>query len=102
SLVSAVLIAWAILALLLAMGRGWVQARAMPVALALAPVTQVAVLLLLPITFMVRRVEQQVNTPETDLGIETALMSDDALRRMISAADDEEPIEERDKQMIAS
>lgn len=102
SLVSVVLIAWALLAFLQAMGRSWVQARALQVTLALAPVIQAAVMLLMPITFLVRRVGQQMSSPESEMMGEAASFSDEALWRMISAADDEEPIEERDKQMIAS
>jgi CBS domain containing-hemolysin-like protein len=71
-------------------------------ALGLAPVMQVAVFLLWPLTLLVRRVGRQVGNHEQDTSVETALLSEDGLRRLISAAEEEEPIQEREKQMIAS
>jgi CBS domain containing-hemolysin-like protein len=102
SLVSVGVIAWVILALLQAMGRSWVQTRSLQIALALSPVMQTAVLLLWPITILVRRVGRQVGNQENDTSVETALLSEDGLRRLISAAEEEEPIQESEKQMIAS
>jgi CBS domain containing-hemolysin-like protein len=102
SLVSAGVIAWVILALLQAMGRSWVQTRSLRIALALSPLIQLLVLLLWPVTMLVRRVGRQVGNHEVDTSVETALLSEDGLRRLISAAEEEEPIEESEKQMIAS
>jgi CBS domain containing-hemolysin-like protein len=79
-----------------------VQTRSLHIALALAPVMQATVFLLWPITVLVRRVGRQVGNHEEDTSVETALLSDDGLRRLISAAEEEEPIQESEKQMIAS
>ena len=102
SLVSVVVVAWALLALLQAMGKSWVQMRALQIALALAPFMQAVVMILWPITFLVRRVGQQVGNPEADAYADMDFLSDDGLRRLINGDEDEEPIEEREKQMIAS
>jgi len=102
SLVSVVVVAWALLALLQAMGKSWVQMRALQIALALAPAMQAVVMILWPITFLVRRVGQQVGNPEADAYADMDFLSDDGLRRLINGDEDEEPIEEREKQMIAS
>jgi CBS domain containing-hemolysin-like protein len=102
SLLSVVVIAWVLLAMFQATGRSWVQTRSLQIALILAPIMQGAVLLLLPITALVRRVGRQVGNPEEDTSVDTALLSDDGLRRLISAAEEEEPIQESEKQMIAS
>jgi CBS domain containing-hemolysin-like protein len=102
SLVGVVLVGWLLLALLQAMGRSWVQTRSLQIALALAPVMRVSMVILWPITMLVRRVGQQVGSQEADGGVDTALLSDDGLRRLISAAEEEEPIHESEKQMIAS
>jgi CBS domain containing-hemolysin-like protein len=102
SLVTVVVIAWVVLALLQAMGRSWVQTRSLQIALALAPIMQAAEILLWPITILVRSVGRQVGNHEVDTSVDTALLSDDGLRRLISAAEEEEPIHESEKQMIAS
>lgn len=102
SLISVVVVAWLALAMLQAMGRSWVQTRSLPIALALAPLMQLSVVLLWPATMLVRRVGRQVGNQEGDTSVETALLSDDGLRRLISAAEEEEPIHENEKQMIAS
>jgi putative hemolysin len=103
SLVTIVIVAWAILALLQAMGRSWVQKRSLQTALALAPIMQGTVWLMWPITILVRRVGQQVGNQEADSTVvDSALMYDGGLRRLIIAAEDEEPIQESEKEMIAS
>lgn len=102
SLLGAVVIAWVLLAMLQALGRSWVQTRSLQMALALAPTMQAAVVLLWPVTMLVRRVGRQVGDHEVDTSVDTALLSDGGLRRLISAAEEEEPIEEREKEMIAS
>jgi CBS domain containing-hemolysin-like protein len=102
SLLSVGLLAWVLLALLQAMGRSWVQTRSLQIALALASVMQSAVVLMWPVTALVRRVGRQVGNGEGDTSVETALLSEDGLRRLISSAEEEEPIEESEKQMIAS
>ena len=102
SLVGVVVIAWILLAVLQAMGRSWVQTRSLQIALALAPVVQVLTLLLWPITGLVRRVGHQVGDHDDYSSVDTALLSEDGLRRLISAAEEEEPIQESEKQMIAS
>lgn len=102
SLVTVGLIAWVVLALLQAMERSWVRMHSLDFALALAPVIQTAVLVLWPITMLVRRVGQQISNQEADSSVDAALLSEDGLRRLISAAEEEEPIEENEKQMIAS
>jgi putative hemolysin len=101
-LVTVVVISWVVLAMLQAMGRSWVQTRSLQIALILAPFMQVAALLLWPVTSLVRRVGRQVGNHEEDTSVDTALLSDDGLRRLISAAEEEEPIHESEKQMIAS
>ncbi|MCC6454091.1 MAG: HlyC/CorC family transporter [Caldilineaceae bacterium] len=102
SLLSVVVIGWVLLAMLQAMGRSWVQTRSLQIALALAPIMQGAVVLLWPVTMLVRRVGRQVGDHEVDTSVDTALLSEGGLRRLISAAEEEEPIEEREKEMIAS
>lgn len=102
ALLSVVVVAWLILALLQAAGRSWVQTRALAIALALAPLVQAAVLLLWPLTLLVRRVGRQTGELSQDEVLENALLSDNGLRRLIHAAEEEEPIEESEKQMIAS
>lgn len=102
SLVSVVVVAWAILAVLQAMGRSWVQKRSLQAALALIPFVQVAVWLMWPVAILVRRVGRQVGNQAVDSSVDTALLSDGGLRRLISAAEEEEPILESEKQMIAS
>jgi CBS domain containing-hemolysin-like protein len=72
------------------------------IALALAPFMQAAEILLWPVTSLVRSVGRQVGNHEADTSVDTALLSDDGLRRLISAAEEEEPIQESEKQMIAS
>jgi CBS domain containing-hemolysin-like protein len=102
ALVSVGLVAWVLLALLQAMGRSWVQTRSLQIALALVPFMRGAIWLLWPVTTLVHRVGRQVGNQENDSTVETALLSDDGLRRLISAAEEEEPIHESEKQMIAS
>lgn len=102
SLVSVVVIAWALLALLQAMGKSWVQTRALQMALTLAPTMQVIVMVLWPVTYLVRRVGQQVGNPVIDAYADMDFLSDDGLRRLINGDEDDEPIEESEKQMIAS
>lgn len=102
SILSVSVVAWILLAMLQAMGRSWVQTRTLPIALALVPVVQAIVLLLWPVTSVVRRVGRQAGNHEIDMSVETALLSEDGLRRLISAAEEEEPIHENEKQMIAS
>lgn len=102
SLVTVVVVAWVVLAALQAMGRSWVQTRSLQIALALALIVQVLILLLWPITGLVRRVGLQVSNQEAETNVDTALLSDNGLRRLISVAEEEEPIQESDKQMIAS
>jgi putative hemolysin len=102
SLFSIVVVAWVLLSMLQAMGRSWVRTRSLSIALALAPSIQVAVVLLWPVTMLVRRVGRLVGDHEVDTSVETALLSEGGLRRLISAAEEEEPIEESEKQMIAS
>ena len=101
-LLSVVIVAWVILALLQAIGRSWVQTRSLQIALALASLMQVAVFVLWPITILVRRVGRQAGNQFDDTSVDTALLSQDGLRRLISAAEEEDPIQEREKQMIAS
>lgn len=102
SLIIVVVIAWVLLAILQAMGRSWVQTRSLQIALALVPIMQVAVVLLWPVTLLVRSVGRQVGDYESDSRVETALLSDNGLRRLISVAEEEEPIHETEKRMIAS
>jgi putative hemolysin len=102
SLFGIVVVAWVLLSMLQAMGRSWVQTRSLSIALALAPLIQVAVVLFWPVTILVRQVGRLVGDHEVDTSVETALLSEGGLRRLISAAEEEEPIEESEKQMIAS
>ena len=102
SLFGIVVIAWVVLSMLQAMGRSWVQTRSLSIALALAPLIQIAVVLFWPVTMLVRQVGRLVGDHEVDTTVETALLSEGGLRRLISAAEEEEPIEESEKQMITS
>ncbi len=102
SMLSIGVIAWVILAMLQAMGRSWVQTQSLQIALAFAPVMRVVVFFLWPITLMVQGVRRLVGNHVEDTSVETALLSEDGLRRLISAAEEEAPIQESEKQMIAS
>lgn len=102
SLVGVVAVAWVILAMLQAMGRSWVQMRSLGIALALVIPVQITSVLLSPFTLLVRQVGRQVGSHEGYGAVDSALLSEDGLRRLISAAEEEEPIEESEKQMIAS
>jgi CBS domain containing-hemolysin-like protein len=102
SLAGVVAIAWVILAILQAMGRSWVQTRSLGIALALVTPVQITSILLSPFTLLVRQVGRQVGSHEGYGAVDSALLSEDGLRRLISAAEEEEPIEESEKQMIAS
>jgi CBS domain containing-hemolysin-like protein len=95
-------IAWVVLAALNAAGRSWVRRRTLAIARALAPGMQATVVVLWPFTFLVSRVGRQGGENEVDERVEAALLSDNGLRRLVDAAEEEEPIEESEKQMIAS
>lgn len=95
-------IAWVVLAALNAAGRSWVRTRTLTVARALAPAMRVAVVILWPFTLLVSRAGRHVGENEADERVEAALLSDNGLRRLVDAAEEEEPIEESEKQMIAS
>lgn len=95
-------VAWVLLAMLQAIGRSWVQSRSLSIALALVPIVQAVSLLLWPVTSAVRWVGRLAGNHEMRMTVDTALLSEDGLRRLISAAEEEEPIHENEKQMIAS
>jgi len=102
SLVFVAVIAWILLAMLNAAGRSWVQTRSLEIARALAPFMRIAVILLWPVAILVRSIGRQVGNQEAGSRVDTALLSDNGLRRLIDAAEEEEPIQESEKQMIVS
>jgi CBS domain containing-hemolysin-like protein len=85
-----------------AAGRSWVLARTLGVALMVAPLMAGAMLFLWPVSLLVRRVGRQNGDEFVNNAVESALLSEDGLRRLMSAAEEESPIQETEKQMIAS
>lgn len=102
ALIPAAIGGFVVLSLAQAAGRNWVLARTSATALALAPIMAGAVVLLWPLAALVRRVGRSERAGEANGAVETALLSEDGLRRLISAAEEESPIQETEKQMIAS
>lgn len=94
--------AWLLLSVLQAAGRSWIMGRGLTVALALAPAVRVATVLFWPLTAILRRLVREMGKEQAEAGVDRALLSEDGLRRLIETAQEEEPIPESDKQMIAS
>jgi putative hemolysin len=93
---------WIMLALVQVVARSLVQPHAEKTALALARYVQVAYLLLWPVAALVRQVGQQVGPDEKSDAEESVFMSDQSLRLLMDADDDQEPILESEKEMIES
>lgn len=94
--------AWLLLSVLQAAGRSWILGRGAAVALAMAPAVRVTTVLLWPLTAVLRRLAREVGKEQPEDLVDRALLSEDGLRRLMESAQEEEPIPESDKQMIAS
>ncbi len=101
-LLLAAAVGFVVLSVAQAAGRSWVLARTLTTALTVAPIMAGAVVIFWPLSALVRRVGRQVGDDLVNNAVESALLSEDGLRRLISAAEEESPIQETEKQMIAS
>jgi CBS domain containing-hemolysin-like protein len=94
-IVLAVASVWLVLALIQTMIRGWVQTRTIGVSLVLAPVLRVGIWLLMPVTAL----QRWLGKPTQEQDEEPV---EEALRSVMRGAEDEEPILDSEKEMIAS
>jgi len=102
----AVWLIWALIAalviLLLAhtLPRVWTVGRQLPVVLRLAPLVQLLVLGLTPVTAFLRWIGR--DAAREDMAAQTIFLSDDGLRFLLDVTDEETMIEDGEKEMIAS
>ena len=80
--------------------RAWVIGRQQAVALRLAPVIHFFVIILTPVTAIMRRIGRG-NVPE-GVSAENIFLSEDGLRFLLNVTDEESVIEDEEKEMIAS
>ncbi len=99
-------VAWALIGVLLALllaqvlPRAWVVSREERVALWVAPLVQIIALLLTPITSAMRGIGHSA-VPE-GTAPESIFLSEDGLRFLLNATEEETAIEDDEKEMIAS
>jgi CBS domain containing-hemolysin-like protein len=95
-------LAGAILVVLLIqiLGRAWVVNKEEPTAIALAPVVRFLALLLTPITALLRRIGG--GAVPKGASPESIFLSEDGLRFLLHASNEESIIEDEEKEMIAS
>ncbi len=80
--------------------RAWVIGRQQAVALRLAPLIHFFVVILTPVTAIIRRIGRG-NVPE-GVSAENIFLSEDGLRFLLNVTDEESVIEDEEKEMIAS
>jgi putative hemolysin len=92
--------AGAVLILAQLLPRAWVIGRADRAALAFAPLVRGLALILTPVTYVMRRIGQGAVPSGT--AAESIFLSEDGIRFLLNASDEETTIEDEEKELIAS